>query len=234
MQTQDLIFSYRFVNTQMHYLIEINEMLNKLYEIALLERENVGVDQKNNDAFTKIQTELCELIDGFSGTYLPKASIDSKPLFLNMIPLSVQKIATQLRLQIHPINLYTGFQRDGFLELPLRDPFSFKDDLLPLSLFGSINSCEPIEIKLDHNATTLDNAYLNNELTITSGQGAHQKGLIAAYDGITKIVKLNPPLDHPINHTSTYLIESDYKNEHIFSLDGTSTCPLATHIFWRR
>lgn len=215
----------------MHHLIEINELLTKLYEIALLEREHLHFDSSNHLMFTKIQTQLCELIDGFSGTYLPLANIDSRSLFLNMVPLSVQKVATQLRLQIVPINLYTGYQRDGFLELPLRDPFSFKEDLLPLSLFGTVCSGTQFEITLDHHASTLDDAYTNYQLTITSGQGAHQKSLISFYDGITKAARLNPFLDSPVNHTSTYLIESEYKNEHIFSLDGTSSCPLATHIF---
>ncbi|NGX30747.1 MAG: hypothetical protein K940chlam8_00096 [Chlamydiae bacterium] len=230
MQEQDLNLAYRFVNAQMRYLIEANELFTSLFELTLYEKNNLQFDDENTRKFTDIQIQLAELFDGFSGTYLPKANLDSKPLFLNMVPLNVQKIAKQLRLNIHPINLYTGFQRDGFLELPFKDPFSFKEDILPLSLFGKITGGNQAEIVLDHNASTLDNVYAGMQLVITSGSGAHQKALIVSYDGITKVALLNPALER-VNHTSTYLIESQFKNEHIFSLDGSQSCPIAHHIF---
>ena len=160
MRDQELEFTFRWVNQSMQHLIDIHDVVEKMGQITQ--------DVKSID-FEAEKQKLSEIIDGFCGQLLPSAQIEEKPLFMGMLPNIVRKVAREFLLQIHPINLYTGFARDGFFELICKDPFSFKEDSLPFSITGRALQGSHTEIVLDHSASNQDDVYIGMTLIITSG-----------------------------------------------------------------
>jgi len=189
------------------------------------------IDPAISAAFEEKKKELSFKIDGHSGLHMPTFRLGTIPLFMNMVPTTIQAVSDEHNLDLRPINLYTGFGAEGFNSLSLKDPHAFGDESQPLTLYGCAKEAGASFVRFDVKASLIDDVYAGMSLIFTSGPGAHQKVQIVSYDGLELVANFEPSLASAPSAGSHYLIESNQQNHHIFSLDASTEVKIATHIW---
>ncbi len=234
MEEKKLSFTYAWTKASLNYLLEIHEIVSQMQAIALQEKGRAsfsGISEEAHKEFFEKKKLLSEMIDGGAGARAPLCAIGSVPLFLNMIPSTLQATTQKYDLNLEPINLYTGYGQEGFDFLTLRDPHAFADDPQPMTLFGIALEGGTSHIKFNVKASLIDDIYVGMTLVFTSGPGAHQKVLITSYDGLEQTAQFESTLETPISKGTGYLIESTHLNEHLYSINGSTYIPVASHIW---
>ena len=189
------------------------------------------IDPEINATFEEKKRELSLKIDGHSGAQKPTFCLGNIPLFMGMVPTTIQAVNVEHTLDLKPINLYTGFGAEGFNSLTLKDPHAFGDEAQPLTLYGCAKEAGASFVRFDVKASLIDDVYTGMSLIFTSGPGAHQKVQISSYDGLELAANFEPSLAHAPSAGSHYLVESTEQNHHIFSIDGSTEVKIATHIW---
>lgn len=231
MEEKKLLFALEWNKATLNNLILIQELLYQMHELA---GEHIGKpcpSAESYRAFEEKKRALSKLIDGECGLAKPEAHFQGIPLFLGMLPITLQGMQTLYDIAMRPINLYTSYALEGFHEITLRDPHAFADESEPATLLGIAKKGGQTEIQLDHKASLIDDIYVGMEMTFTEGPGAHQKVRIASYDGLTQVAQFMTSLERPIGPGTAYLIESTHLNECIYSVDGTARVSFASAIF---
>jgi len=234
LEEKKLSFTYAWTKASLNYLLEIHEIVSQMGAIAQQEKERASfsrVSEEAHQAFFEKKKLLSEMIDGGAGLRPPICAIGSVPLFLNMVPSTLHAIGQKYNLDLEPINLYTGYGQEGFDLLTLRDPHAFADEPQPMTLFGSAIEGGASHIKFNVKASLIDDIYVGMDLIFTSGPGAHQKTGITSYDGLEQAAQFESTLQAPIGKGTGYLIESTHLNEHLYSIDGSTYVPVASHIW---
>jgi patatin-like phospholipase/acyl hydrolase len=89
-------------------------------------------------------------------------------------------------------------------------PTYFPAQKLEKKVSGVVQNASASTVRLDENATLVDNVYNNVQIYITSGTGKGQVRTIVKYEGLIRTAKINRAWDIIPDETSTYLINFLY------------------------
>ncbi|MUG91424.1 patatin [Scytonema sp. UIC 10036] len=89
-------------------------------------------------------------------------------------------------------------------------PTYFPAHKLDKKVNGIVQNASAYTVKLDENASKVDDVYNNTNIFITRGTGGGQARTLVKYEGFTRIAKINQPWDVIPDNTSTYLINFLY------------------------
>ncbi len=224
-------------NVSTGYLSQINDILKTMSELSIHAKSGTATegDYKYLDAvFQEFKEQISNIVDGQGGSKLPLGTFGDVPIFLDYSPgTAVGPHDLVEDPGVKSVNMYTGYNRDGFTNLPLltmEDLENTPPSVKP-TLTGTATAGTTTTIVLEEDASHIHDVYVGTTITITGGTGAGQAAQIIDYDGITRVATLEATLPTALDNTSEYSIDSGKPNVAILAIGGISTVRFAEHIW---
>jgi flagellin-like hook-associated protein FlgL len=222
------------------YLSSINEILSDMSTLALQASSSdmSSPDRSILDAtFQKYKGEISQIVDGKGGGTQASGSFNTLPIFMGYSPpSSVGTDVTDSEVSLNSLNLFTGFNLDGFDSIDLLPTPNADSNSFPVpdtvKLTGTALNATANTITLDASRVAIDQVYKGMTISITGGTGFGQSATIIDYDGITGVATLDAPLPTSPDTTSTYEIDSGITNRTLFQIHpSVPRASFASHVW---
>lgn len=220
------------------YLTEIREIATKMSELSMhalsgaTSAEDLDI---LDDEFQTMKSRISQIVDGEGGARLPHGTYGDVPFFLDFSPGIVLSTLQQGDgLTDKAVNLYTGFNHEGFPTLPLLTASDLNTTGIPQTTpkyTGTASAGSTTTITLPETASSIDNVYQNMVVSITGGTGNGQTATIASYNGTTRVATLTAAVGTALDNTSQFSIDSNLPNYTLTDLGGRTSVRFASHVW---
>ncbi len=218
------------------FLQVIADVLSNMSAVAM---RATGSDSSRSDVealdqtFQQYKRQLSEVVDGMGGTSSVTGSFKGRPLFVGFSP--PDEIGANVIIEdggMEALNLFTGFGRAGFPEIPLTTEAGINATVpVAVTLSGTAQAGSATTIQLAGDTTTINDAFVGMEIRLTGGTGSGQSATITGYDGTTRLATIFPALATAPDATTTYTITHRQTNSTLSGVATFDSVVFAEHVW---
>ncbi|MFT4552487.1 MAG: flagellin-like hook-associated protein FlgL [Chlamydiales bacterium] len=220
------------------YLTEIRESVTKMSELSMHALSGAtSVEDLNilDGEFQSLKARIAQVVDGEGGERLPHGTFGDVPFFLGFSPgVVLNTLQEGDGLTDKAVNMYTGFNHEGFPTLPFLTSSDLDTTGIPKTTpkyTGTASAGSTTTITLPETASSIDDVYQNLVISITGGAGSGQTATIASYDGVTRVATLTAAVGTALDNTSQFSIDSNLPNYTLMDIGGLKSVRFASHVW---